>query len=38
MLARYVGDIFANWPHDRAEFSAFLDALNSLSPSIKFKV
>ena len=38
MWARYVDDIFAIWPHDRAEFPAFLDALNALSPSIKFKV
>ena len=35
---RYVDDVFALWPHDRALFPNFLDALNSLSTSIRFKV
>nr|BAM35674.1 putative reverse transcriptase [Penaeus japonicus] len=35
---RYVDDVFALWPHDPALFPDFLDKLNSLSPSIRFKV
>ncbi|XP_063592242.1 uncharacterized protein LOC134769443, partial [Penaeus indicus] len=35
---RYVDDVFALWPHDPALFSDFLTQLNSLSPSIRFKV
>ena len=38
MWLRYVDDVFAIWPHDQAEFPAFLDALNALAPSINFKV
>ena len=35
---RFVDDIFAVWPHEREAFPGFLDALNGLSPSIRFKV
>ena len=35
---RYVDDVFALWPHDPESFPVFLEALNSLSPSIRFKV
>nr|XP_053627747.1 uncharacterized protein LOC128685277 [Cherax quadricarinatus] len=34
---RYVDDIFALWPHDSSLFQPFLEALNDLAPSIKFK-
>ena len=34
---RYVDDVFALWPGGR-DFGVFLDALNNLSPTIKFTV
>ncbi|XP_069999233.1 uncharacterized protein, partial [Penaeus vannamei] len=38
MWLRYVDDVFALWPHEPALFPDFLSQLNSLSPSIRFKV